>query len=240
MRSVYSLALTAVLVAAANAGQTFSFSNPFAGGGATYANAMFETIGVHFGDPSATLENKYTDPTDTVTLKVSNYTPSGLFAGTDTYNDVTFSLTDLMGNSLLQAPTTNPSGDFVLEGGILTFSTASVPTLLQVRFEPGSVGSGAGILTDGGFGSDALQGELVTITGTAVDPTYTPGLDQGLSKYSFGFPAPIFLNPNAPSDPTRYTSDFTASIGVVPVPEPSTMAALALGGLAALRRRRRV
>lgn len=226
MRSLSKSAAATILlgaVAFAQAGQTFSFSNPFAGGGSSFANSMFRSSGVYSGIPASTIESFYTG---TVNLTTTTFSNTGVLLTQETTNGVTYELTDSIGNFSLSG-TKGSNNAYVVEGGTLTFIKNS-EVLLSIDFSGGTQ-------TNQSFGSDASLGQTVTFSGTKLTTTQTEN-----AKFSFGFPAPIFSNPSAPGDPVRYTADYTSSIGSVEaVPEPASMTALAVGALALLRRKRR-
>lgn len=242
MRSPRHLALALALVAvpAAYAGQTFSFSNPVPN--ATFSTAMFNTTGVYQGFPVGSILNLYTGSVDFVV---------------NTYDDVTLGRVEkrqtayyvLSGyNGSTQGGTANESlGSTILSNtnavdpGTLTFydsPTARTPNnvLLEIDFASANQSRGGLSAADGPGQELDFSGSLLT-TG-----------QRDNSRFNFTFAGDLF-DPTDPSyDPQRldrytgpvnYTSTFTASIGVVPVPEPTTLAAFALGGFALLRRRRR-
>jgi hypothetical protein len=226
MRSLSKSAAATILlgsVASVQAGQTFSFTNPFAGGGSSYSNSMFTSTGVYSGIPASTIESFYLG---TVNLSTTTFSNTGVLLAQETTTGVSYTLTNAVGDFVLSG-TKGSNNAYVVQGGTLTF-TKNNEVLLSIDF------SGAN-QTNQTFGSDASLGQTVTFSGTKLTTTQTQN-----AKFSFGFPAPIFSNPANPGDPVHYTSDYTSSIGATEaVPEPASMVALGAGALALLRRKRK-
>ena len=231
MRSVHISALTVLALGAlapsAFAAQTFTFSNPFASGGASYAASQFETGGIAPATvPSAaTLQNFYTGPVNLVAI-------GGTTAGS---YGATYTLSTTSGGSVFTG-SGNPSGTATTTiGGSLVFkSTAATSfgpagtTLLTYAFTQG------GLFGLNGFGFTPAGANTLTVTGPLVDLTGGP-LDASLSKFAFSFPG--FFNDASGKGMLHYTAGFTSSVQAVP--EPASMGVLAIGAVALLRRRRR-
>ena len=135
--------------------------------------------------------------------------------------------------------------------------TFSSPTY---AFDPGMgaqskafVDSGSFAFTQGGTTLLAATFVTATLTQGSFSATYDSGAPDFNDDQIVFSGVPVFNTPQKPSftftlsdaqigntaDVYHYTSTFGASANVQAVPEPSTMAALGLGALAVLRRRRR-
>lgn len=234
MRSALSLTLTSavfgVLAASANAGQTFTFSNPTS---STYTDSLFETTGL--STPFGSLTNIFTGSVDLIEI---NYNSSGGGASTPktlhTNYFLSFDNAAPAENDPLSVSGT-PSGGFTVGSGLLSFfdvadtNPTNSSAYLQISFD-------AGIFNSGGFSAINSASNSVSFSGSEV---VLPPVGPGQPRFNFGFS--YAENDPTGADRTHYAGSFTSSIGATPqaVPEPSVLAGLALGGLAVLRRRRR-
>ncbi len=133
--------------------------------------------------------------------------------------------TTYFNSSMTMAPVTATPvvavpGFYTLDRGSITFTNISTPNYLTIQW------TGGVFLTGAGFGANGPG--VVTFSGSAVG-SQAASWDQESFFFSFA-------NSRTSQGITTYTSSLTSSA----VPEPFTMAALALGaGLVAARRRRR-
>lgn len=134
-----------------------------------------------------------------------------------TFTGVSFEL-EGDGNGFVEA-TASVADRYNLGAGSVRFFTGSDANLLTIAFDSGT-------LTNTGFGSSDQQGGNVTFSGTIAG--------ANLFNEAFAF---TFANPKASGSDITYTASFTSSADAVP--EPASLAALGLGALTLLRRRRR-
>lgn len=132
--------------------------------------------------------------------------------GSPDYADATFAMT-----TVNLTATTDPE-IFTTAGGVIDFFDSLSNSVMTITF-----GSGL-FIKNNGFGGSDFSGQIVSITG--------PGIPGGWYDETFNF---SFANPETNGNVSTYTASFTSSA----VPEPTTMAALALGLGGILARRRR-
>lgn len=211
--------------AAAHGGQIFAFQNPIASG--SYDNAMFETQALLPGNPGfvASIENVYSDPTDLVTLDVTDFTSTGVQDGPTQHYSARYFLSNsgvYDANDVFEGNKT--SGAFATGEGLLTFVNPSDASdiLLQISFTKS-------VLSFGNFAAADVIGFSGRLKTTG---------EIGNENASFGFPDRYTLLGNDTT--ARHTATFTSSIGVVsPVPEPASLLAFGAGAAAFIRRRRK-
>lgn len=228
LRTSAALALLGAF-AAAHAGMTFSFESPITSAEQTFDNSVYETAGL--GGFVGSSKNLYTG---TVDLIKTTYTTSGVLSGSpQTISGVRYFVSN---DETIEDQNSNFSGGgapgtpFSQGDGAVTFfqdyGTASQQVLLKITFDSSAV-------TDANFGASYAAGNGLTFSGpllAGLDP-----LDLENPNFSFSF-----FNPITQGGITHSLALFNSSIGnVQAVPEPSSMAALAVGGLALLRRRRK-
>lgn len=129
-------------------------------------------------------------------------------AGGASYDDVTFELDPLAFSSTPNGNFTNSGSIRFMSGGVEVLNIAFDQLHIQGR--------------NSGLDAQDVYGDNVTITG--------PGVPVGLTQESFGF---SFTNVIDDQGLVTATASFTSSA----VPEPATMALLALGGLMIRRRK---
>jgi hypothetical protein len=103
----------------------------------------------------------------------------------------------------------------ILGPGVINFRDGD-DLVLRIEFD------GATLVSPFGFGSSEFAGYDVTFSG--------PNVPEGLTAEAFAF---AFANPQGNMEEYTVTAAFTSSA----VPEPSSLALLAIGVVAALRRR---
>lgn len=206
------------LAAYAHAGQHFSFADPIANG--SYTNSMFESGNLLPGNsiPSASILNFYTG---TVALTTDNFSPTGAYLGSSTSTARYF----LSGSSALTNATFSGglnAGVYATGGGQIIFTSQDLTTTyLRIAFTSSALTYGSF------FGAQGL-----TFSGSLYNPA-----DTGNENASFSFPDRFTLAGN--NSLAHHTSTFTASVGRIGVvPEPAPVAALSMGALVLLRRRR--
>lgn len=227
-----SCGLVAALAASANAGQRFSF-NPT---GTTPNAPLFS---VDPGPPTGSvlnLDNPSGGPA--VPLLVDNFDATGAYEGSTTTSAFYYlrplsaseqsgaiDLTDYARNNAIQF--NSLGGSTASQGGLVTFvdATNTSKILLQISFRSSLFNT-----TGGDVGSMAGENGIVFEGGSLLAPA-----DTGGENFVFDF-----NSLKNPSNPSYVSATFSSSIGKVgTVPEPSTLAGLALGGLVLLRRKRR-
>jgi hypothetical protein len=209
---------------------TFSFASPI-----TSSEQTFDTSGGGKGSvyettiagPLGSSQNLYTG---TVNLIQTKYSTTGVQLATpDTYTARYF----VSNNPLDQKENSFFSGGGAPgqpysqgEGTVTFFEDGTNNILLQIDFD-------SSVLTPQNFGANTLAGNSLTFSGSllsSLDPK-----DLTNPNFSFSFFSPIIQGAT-----THHLALFNSSIGnVQAVPEPSSMAALAVGGIAILRRRRK-
>jgi hypothetical protein len=185
-------------------------------GSVVAAQAQSFTVAT-FADPTIGMANP--TPMFRISPGVGNGTLSGSWAGDGltletwmgTFNDVEFVMADV-------ATTQIVVGFWTVGEGSVVFSTDTDSNLLTIAFDSGS-------LTPNGVGGSDFWGNNVTFSGTLA-----PG--ASFTDEAFGF---AFANPRADGNDVTFTASFTSSA----VPEPASFAALGLGAIALLRRRKK-
>lgn len=137
---------------------------------------------------------------------------------------------DFTSNGVLNYESTvggDPESNAIFTPGSITFSKLGIE-LFTINFDSATLDSD-------GFRGEASNGfDNVTFSGPLVTSRYTVTGSQG---FGFGFANGTSL----PNGGFSYSSSFSASgdYTINAVPEPASMAALGIGALALLRRRRR-
>ncbi|RYG24643.1 PEP-CTERM sorting domain-containing protein [bacterium] len=240
LRTSTALGLAGALVVAAQAGQTFSFASPITASDQTYSNSVFETQ--NFG-AFGTSMNLYTG---TVNLITTNFNEFGVQTGSPT---TTSNVRYFLSNDP-STPDQNssfgggvaPNDPYGQGEGVVTFyenyddSPGAInDPVLRITFSASLLGQDSnGRITD--FRANEGLPAVVTFSGSLVDLSNPADLSN--PNFAFSFFSDLSDGGNPPA--IHSLALFNSSIGQVEaVPEPSTMAALALGGLAVLRRRRK-
>ena len=187
------------------------------------ANASF-TVGT-FADPAAGSWENFFEynrlSSNTVTLEGAWQT-DGLhlltpgIAAPDQFN-ARFELRNAQDGTVLTFIDASNNGDYRSGPGYVRFFDAGNSTILRIDFDVSQ-------LTNGGFTAGNFAGTNANMSGPIVEP--------GWSDEQFAF---AFANLNViDSNTFTWSGSFTSSA----VPEPATVVALALGGVAVLRRRK--
>jgi hypothetical protein len=136
--------------------------------------------------------------------------------GSTTYTDVALTMTDLM---VMGSPTVTSAGE--LGPGILTFKSGDL-TILTVNFVSARLRSNGAANT--AFNATYAEDDTINFGGQVTG-------DQTANGFSFALSPKVGV-------PNVYNASFSAVGNVQAVPEPASMAALGLGALALVRKRR--